>query len=327
MAGLPLSVWLQAAGVFIGVALGAVSLALIFEWMRERGRRRDTVKQLQSIAREGMPGVEQQSLLRPDNTPAWLQPLAASVPQLRDIGLILEQADVKWTLQTFLFLSVGLGIGLGLCAWIISLQWYIALLGVAVGSLLPYFRVRRRRTKRFAAFEEQLPDAIDLLGRAIRAGHPLSAGLRMVSEESGDPVAPEFRRVAEEQRFGMPFHDSLMGFADRMPTMDSRILVAAILVQREVGGNLAEILDNLSYVIRERFKIRRQLRIYTAQGRMTGYLLALMPVFLFTMLYVMNPEYMKPMLYEKMGQTMMGAGLGLQLFGFLWIRNIVNIDI
>ena len=126
-------------------------------------------------------------------------------------------------------------------------------------------------------FEEMLPEAIDLLGRAIRAGHPLSAGLKMVADETTEPIASEFRRTFEEQRFGLPFEDALLAMADRVSLIDVRILTTAILIQREVGGNLAEVLDNLANVIRVRFTIRRQLRVYTAQGRFSGYVLAAAP--------------------------------------------------
>ena len=128
------------------------------------------------------------------------------------------------------------------------------------------------------------------MGRALRAGHPLTAGFKMAADDGAEPVAGEFRRVFEEQRFGLPLQDSLLGMADRVNLVDVRILVTAILIQREVGGNLAEILDNLAAVVRARFTIRRQIRVYTAQGRMTGYLLAALPLILFSILYMLNPE-------------------------------------
>jgi len=149
----------------------------------------------------------------------------------------------------------------------------------------------------------------------------------MAADEGAEPVAGEFRRVFEEQRFGLPLQDSLLGMADRVNLVDVRILVTAILIQREVGGNLAEILDNLSNVIRARFTIRRQIKVYTAQGRMTGYLLALLPFFLFTILYWVNPEYMSVLFRDPIGKMLTAVALTMQLAGFLWIRKIINIEI
>jgi tight adherence protein B len=187
--------------------------------------------------------------------------------------------------------------------------------------------VRRKRTKRLNAFEEFLPESIDLVGRALRAGHPLSAGFKMAADDGPEPVAGEFRRVFEEQRFGLPLQDSLLGMADRINLVDVRILVTAILIQREVGGNLAEILDNLAAVVRARFTIRRQVRVYTAQGRMTGYLLSALPFIIFSILYALNAKYMSILFTDPVGQVLIAVALSMQLFGFFWIRKIIKIEI
>ena len=201
------------------------------------------------------------------------------------------------------------------------------LLRCRVGAMLPTMYVRRRRTKRLNAFEEFLPESIDLVGRALRAGHPLSAGFKMAADDGPEPVASEFRRVFEEQRFGMPLQDSLLGMADRINLVDVRILVTAILIQREVGGNLAEILDNLAAVVRARFTIRRQVRVYTAQGRMTGYLLSALPLIIFALLYTINGKYMSILFTDPVGKILVGVALSMQLIGFLWIRKIIKIEI
>jgi tight adherence protein B len=193
--------------------------------------------------------------------------------------------------------------------------------------MLPNLYVRRKRTKRLNAFEELLPESIDLVGRALRAGHPLSAGFKMAADDGPEPVAGEFRRIFEEQRFGLPLQDSLLGMADRVDLMDVRILVTAILIQREVGGNLAEILDTLSAVVRARFTIRRQIRVYTAQGRMTGYLLSALPLILFSILYMINAQYMSILFTDPVGKILIGMAISMQFLGFLWIRKIIKIEI
>jgi tight adherence protein B len=149
----------------------------------------------------------------------------------------------------------------------------------------------------------------------------------MAADDSSEPIAGELRRVFEEQRFGLPVPDSLLNMADRVGLMDVRILVTAILIQREVGGNLAEILDNLSKVVRERFTIRRQLRVYTAQGRMTGYLLAALPLLLFAILWNMNADYMRILFTDPIGKLVVVVALVMQVIGYFWIRKVVDIEI
>lgn len=176
-------------------------------------------------------------------------------------------------------------------------------------------------------FEEQFPESIELLTRAIRAGHPISAGIRMVSEEGPEVVADEFRQLFEEQRFGLPFEDALLNLVDRLDTVDVRIFVTALLIQREVGGNLAEILDNLAHTIRGRFYIQRQLRVYTAQGRLSGWVLGLLPIFVAGVIFIIQPAYMMILFGNLGGLALLGSAAVLQLLGVLWIRSIINIDI
>jgi tight adherence protein B len=149
----------------------------------------------------------------------------------------------------------------------------------------------------------------------------------MVAHESADPIATEFRRTFEEQRFGLPLDDSLLGMADRVPIVDVRILVTAIMIQRNVGGNLAEILDNLSYTIRERFKIRRQLKVYTAQGRMAGYVLAVLPIAVGVIIFFLNPDYMLTLFRDPIGKFALVTASVLQTLGYYWIRRIVDVEI
>jgi tight adherence protein B len=313
---------------FFAVALGTASVALIWEWLQEQRRKRRMVGELRTLADEPMDPAGRGPLIRSAilDSP-WLRPIAARMPALQDLELMLQQGQVGWTLQTLLLIALGSGLAFGLLTLLVLQLLPIAIIMAAVGGSLPILYVRFRRNRRFAAFEEILPESIDLVGRALRAGHPLSSGFRMAADEGAEPVASEFRRVFEEQRFGLPVQDSLLGMADRINLVDVRILVTAILIQREVGGNLAEILDNLATVIRARFTIRRQIKVYTAQGRMTGYLLALLPFILFTILYWLNPSYMAVLFRDPIGKMLTGVALTLQLAGFFWIRKIINIEI
>ena len=329
MVDLPMNLLLPAAVAFVAVALGTVSLVLIVEWIGEQGRKRRMVGELRSIANEGFEhmGPRGQIFRSAILESPWLRPLAARMPALQDAELLLQQSQVKWSLPTLILLSVGTAVALGISAVTLTRSILVSLPFVVIGAALPTMYVRWRRNRRLNLFEELLPESIDLVGRALRAGHPLSSGFKMAADDGPEPVAIELRRVFEEQRFGLPLQDSLLGMADRINLVDVRILVTAILIQREVGGNLAEILDNLSKVVRARFTIRRQIKVYTAQGRMTGYLLALLPFMLFGLLYTINPEYMSVLFTDPIGKILVGVALVMQLAGFFWIRKIVNIEI
>lgn len=329
MVNLPVGVWVPALIAFLAVALGTMSLVLVWEWFRERERKRSLVTRVRELAVEiDRQATRTPSLLRSAiEQAAWIRPLAARLPQLKDLELLLQQAGLAWSLQTYLLLSAGMAVALGLAGLVLTNTLPVGLGACAAGAALPYAYVSHRRSRRLAAFEEFLPDSVDLVGRALRAGHPLTAGFKMAADDGPEPVATEFRRVFEEQRFGLPMQDSLLGMADRVDLMDVRILVTAIMIQREVGGNLAEILDNLANVIRVRFTVRRQLRVYTAQGRMTGYLLSALPILLFSILYMMNAEYMSILFKDPVGRIVTGVAISLQLLGFLWIRKVINIEI
>jgi tight adherence protein B len=326
MFGLPATTLIPAVLVFLAVSFGTLSLALLVDILQERRRRTDALRQLREFTESVGEGP---GLLRgiEAHVPSWFVPIAARVPAFEDAQLMLEQAGSRMTLARFLVVSAGLTVALGLSVLVLTLMWPAALIAAAVGGLAPYMLVRRKRNKRFYKFEEQLPEAIDMLGRAIRAGHPLSSGLKMVSDEAGEPVASEFKRTHEEHRFGLAFEDALLAMADRVRIVDVRILVTAILIQREVGGNLAEILDNLASVIRARFNIRRQLRVYTAQGRFSGYVLATLPIAVGAAVYSLNPPYIMLLFTDPMGKLMVLTAVIFQLIGFLWIRKIVNIEI
>jgi tight adherence protein B len=327
MFGLPSTTLVPAALIFLAVAFGTISLALLVDIMQERSRRRDAIRQLRNFTNN--PQGDEAGLLRgfDGQIPDWLVPVASRVPALEDARLMLEQAGSKMSLARFLVISLGLSLAFGLGILVLTVNWIPGIGAAVFGAALPWLVFRHKRTSRFYKFEEQLPEAIDMLGRAIRAGHPLSSGLKMVAEEAGEPVASEFRRTHEEHRFGLAFEDAMLAMADRVKIVDVRILVTAILIQREVGGNLAEILDNLSGVIRARFTIRRQLRVFTAQGRFSGYVLAALPIAVGSAVYSLNPPYIMLLFTDPLGKLLVMTAVIFQLIGFLWIRKIVNIEI
>jgi tight adherence protein B len=316
--------------LFVAVGLGVLSLALLWEWWSERRQRGEIAERLKGMASGEGGGQDAFGDLFRDtklSEVTWMEPLVAKLPHTRDLQHLLEQADVTWRVGTFFLLTVGAAVAMGLAGFVVGRMWVIGLAAAAFGATLPYIYVRRRKTKRLEAFEEHFPEAIDLLGRAIRAGHAFSTGLQMVGDESPEPLAGEFQRVFEEQKFGLAIEDSLLALADRIDLVDMRIFVTALLVQREVGGNLAEILDKISHTIRERFTIQRQVRVYTAQGRFTGYLLAVLPFGVGFLIFLLNQEYMMILFRHPTGKLMITGAALLWIVGFFTIRKIIHIEV
>ena len=176
-------------------------------------------------------------------------------------------------------------------------------------------------------FEEHFPETLDLIGRAVRAGHAFTTGLEMVSKEAAEPVAGEFRATFEEQNFGLPLRDALLNLADRVPLIDVRLFVTALLVQKETGGNLAELLDELSRVMRERFQIYRDVRVKTAQGKLTAMILIALPMGMLLMMRALNPSYVTVLFTDPIGHLILGGGALLQLIGAALIWKIVHIEV
>jgi tight adherence protein B len=200
------------------------------------------------------------------------------------------------------------------------------LVGICAG-LAPYGVVMYLRQKRMRAFEERFPEALDLLGRAVRAGHAFTTGLEMIAKESPDPIASEFRTTFEEQNFGLPLRDALLNMTERIPSIDVRFFVTALLIQKETGGNLAEILDGLARVIRDRFRIYREVRVRTAQGRLTAGILIALPVFMMILLMVVNPNYIGVLFHDPKGMLFLTVAGIMQIIGSLVIWKIIHIEV
>jgi tight adherence protein B len=244
-----------------------------------------------------------------------------------DVDTLIKQANSSLTVGRVLFGALFIAVVVGVLA---GAYMHNALIGLAAGlaaGTTPYISLRIKRNARLRAFETILPEAIDLLGRALRAGHALTAAIEMVSREIADPVGMEFRRVFEEQNFGLPIREALLNLASRVPVPDLQFLVTAMLVQKETGGNLAEVLDKTGMVIRERSRLLGQLRIYTAQGRMTGWILGLLPFIVFLLMNFVNPSYARTLINDPMGRKAIWLGLGLMVIGVWMIRKIVDIKV
>jgi tight adherence protein B len=245
-------------------------------------------------------------------------------PRLR---LILYQADLKWTAGSLLLMSL-------LCfmipAYLIYLRTGTLIFSLLIGLLLgaaPFVYVLRKRTKRFDKFEQGLPDTLDLMVSALRAGHSFNSALGLAAEESPDPIGKEFRICFDEQKYGLELKTAMSNLAVRVPLQDLKIVITAILIQKESGGNLAEVFDKAAYVIRERFRLKRQVRVHTAQGRLTGWILSFLPVVLGIALYLINPESMSLLWTRPIGIKLLYLSGGMTITGALIIRKIVNMDV
>ncbi len=243
------------------------------------------------------------------------------------IQLLIEQADLRWTVGRFAFVALAaaaLGAALG--------NWWISpgLLGWMPGLVLgiaPYVYLVQRRNKRFRQFGALLPEAIDLMTRSLRAGQALSLCLETVGTEVSDPLGTEFRRASDEQSYGLPFREAMLNLSRRVPLSDLHFLVTAILVQKETGGNLAEVLDKASHVLRERLRVEGQARTHTAQGRATGWILCALPFVMFCVLNIVSPGYGRVLFQDETGKKLVATALVMMAIGVFAIRRIVKIKV
>jgi tight adherence protein B len=250
--------------------------------------------------------------------------------QLQDrLKTLIEQAGLKWKPARLVHACLSLFlIGFSL-SWLFMPSTYkpLAVLpGMLVGAL-PLMYVTRKRARRLFKFEEQFPESLEFVARSMRAGHAFSVSLEMLHREFQEPLAGEFRRTFEEHNLGLPLDTALQKLAQRVPSLDVHFFVSAVLLQKRTGGNLAEILDKLAYVIRERFKLRGKIRAISAHGRMTGLALTSIPLAVAAMMFVVNPDYVLFFINDEVGQIMAGAGVVLQILGYLIIKKIVNIEV
>jgi tight adherence protein B len=297
--------------VIIGIVLGAYYMFVV---RPEAGDRATLLRRLGG--REAEAGTMKLEALETRDR---------QLSQVRAIQALLSRANGLSGPLDRMVTQSGLKITVGT---VLMASALLALVGYLLVKSVTYYTflfVRHARTKRLETFEEQFPEAIDLMARALRAGHAFPTGLLMVAEETPNPVAAEFKLVYDRQNFGMPMSDALKGMADRVPVLDAKFFATAVLTQRETGGNLAEILDNLSTVIRDRFKVKRQVRVLTAHGRITGWILAALPPSLAVILIFVAPDHMKTMISDPLGVQMMVVGGAMQVIGTLIIRKVVQI--
>ena len=308
-----------------------VALVVGIYWlMLERPETREQDELLKRLRVAGPRGAKRVEFVKEADKLSALKTLDAVLS--RTTGLTgslqrrIDQADMKTTVGGLLLISACIFLG---ASFVVGRLTRLPWLGMAIGALLayiPFFIVKFKATRRLRTFEEQFPEAIDLIARALRAGHGFTTGLAVVAEEAPQPVAGEFRLLYDQQNFGMPLGDAMKAFAARIPLLDARFFVTAVLTQRESGGNLAEILTNLANVIRERFKVKRQVRVISAHGRITAWILCGLPPALAVAMMIVMPAHMMLLVTDPMGNAMVLAGVVMQITGSLIIKKLVNIE-
>ncbi len=315
--------------IFLGV-LGLSATALYFLIVRANSRKqmraRLGVMQEPSLhpAVEGKEELIRQEVL--SDIPA-LDRIFSEISVMLRLQLLLRQAGVKMRAATLLLISLVLSLGGYLFGWMYNLPWHLIGLSALGAAMIPLLVVSVKRRRRFSKFEELFPDALDLLARSVLAGHAFTTGFELIADEMPEPVAEEFRITYDQQNLGLPLGDALRNLIERVPGGDVRLFVTALQIQRESGGNLAEILDNLSEVIRERFKLYRHIKVSTAEGRLSLYFLMGLPVVTGFFMYLTNPDYMTPLIVEPLGHLFLEVAVALQIVGFFIIRKITSMKV
>ncbi len=316
-----------AAFVFVAVSLMAfVALAMLDRRSAQARVLRGRLAAVQKPLEETLP---ESALVRDDlmsRIPA-LDTLLRRSERVSMLQKMLNQGEVNVRPGNFLMICVLCAAVLGVVLFFAANNLLFGWAGALLGFFLPYAYASHMRSKRFQRFEEKFPETMDTLARAVRAGHAFTTALELIANEIAEPIAGEFRQLYEEQKFGLPVREALLNLTERIPLVDVKFFVTAVMLQRETGGNLAEILDNLSYVIRERFKIMRQVRVHTAQGRMTMLLLMALPPIIVVTMRILNPGFIQPLFTDAIGHMLIVAGITLQTIGYFVIRRIIAIQV
>ena len=317
------------------VVLAFVAAVLLLEglyltWAAYKGPEAKRIEQRLRAMSAGGAGGSESSILKQrmlsDSPP--LQRLLLQVPRIQEFDRLLQQSGSKWSVSFFFGMTLLMAVLAFLGAMFIPfLHWIFAALMAGGGAVLPLLYILRKRTRRMSKIVEQLPDALDLISRALKAGHAFPSGLQMVGEETQDPIAGEFRIVHDEINFGVAVPTALANLANRVPSPDMRQFVIAVLIQRETGGNLTELLSNISALIRARLKLLLKVRVLSAEGRMSAWVLCLLPFFLAGVINLINPRFMAVLWTDPMGLKMIYAALVMMVVGALWMRKIIRIRV
>lgn len=321
-------------GVMIFIGLVFVAVALLSQGLivpvfgESRQMRKKLQSRLSEIELES--GEESFSSLLRQKYLRELSPLERrleNLPAMQSLGRIIAQGGHKYLAYRATLLSIALAIAAALVTWTMTRSFVFSTMSFAASGALPLFKIFRDRARRIQSFEEQLPDAIDMIKRALRAGHPFSGAIKLVADEMQDPVASEFGTTFADINYGNDPRRAMLGLLQRVPSVTVMALVTSVLVQRETGGNLAEILERIAAVVRGRFKLHRKVRTLSAEGRLSAWILALVPLVLFAVIWTTSPDYLPMLLEEEAGQKMIIYGAVSGVIGIFWVRRVIRIEV
>jgi tight adherence protein B len=256
-----------------------------------------------------------------------LQRFLMRIPRAGNVDRILQQSGLSWNVSTLIGATIVIFLSVFFTTGYFAIPVLIRLAAGAAMAALPYLYVGRARTKRLTRFDEQLPDALDLMGRALRAGHAFPTALKMVGDEMNDPLASEFAIAFDEVNFGISMQDALMNLATRVPSTDLRYFVIAVMIQRETGGNLSELLSNISSIIRDRIKLMGQVRVLSAEGKMSAWVLGLLPFGAAAMIQLTNPQFLEVLYTDPGGRKMLAVAFTMMVLGVFVMRKIIRIRV
>lgn len=260
------------------------------------------------------------------HTPA-IERLLLRIPRVHGLDRLLLQSGLPLTVSKFFGLTAGAALAGLIVWWLLPLPLWFAPLCIAAGAAIPLLWVLHKRRKRLQTVEQQLPDGLELMARALRAGHAFSAALQMVGTEGPEPIAAEFRAVSDEINYGIPVHDALLNLATRVPVTDLRFFVVAVSIQRETGGNLAELLDKLAALVRARFRLLGTIRVLSTEGRLSAWILSVLPFVLLAIINMINPRFMKILWTDPAGLKAVWLGLTFMVIGIVWMWRIIKIRV
>ncbi|MGN7979984.1 type II secretion system F family protein [Burkholderia sp. 22313] len=318
---------------FVILTFVAVVLAIegVYQWWNARhgAAARRIESRLRAMSAGGSVQQERMSILKKrmlDESKPFDR-LLLRVPRVQSLDLILQQSGLDWTVAKLVVLSVAFPVVTALVLGFTPLPMFAVAPLALLTACLPALRVARHRNRRMLKLERQLPDVCDMIARALRSGHSFTGALGMVGEEFPDPMGDEFRITFDEINYGVSLHDALVNLATRVPANDLRYFVIAVLIQRETGGNLAELLDSIAALVRERFKLFDKVRVLSAEGRLSAWILGLLPFGTGAMMAVLNREFLSVLWQDPAGIKMVGVMLTSMAFGLLWIRRIIRIRV
>ncbi|MBB5608643.1 MULTISPECIES: type II secretion system F family protein [unclassified Janthinobacterium] len=317
-------------GALIFIAVMLFLTGLYQSWNTARGPESERVaRRLRMMSAGAHSGEQNTTMIKQrllSDTPA-LQRMLLEVPRVHALDRLLEQSGLAWSVAQWLMLVLLTFLVALLASSFFDMPWWLHLLVAALCTTLPLYYIERARTRRLERIGMQLPDALDLMSRALRAGHAFPTSLKMVGDEMNAPLADEFRIAFDEVNFGIAMQDALMNLATRVPSTDVRYFVIAVLIQRETGGNLSELLDSIARIIRERMKLLGQVRVLSAEARLSAWILSLLPFAAAAVIQLTNPTFLDLLYHDPSGQKMLAGALVLMLIGIGIMRKIIHIHV